>query len=207
MKKLKKKILVSVGLILAISMVFTSFTFAKPSLEKNNEKFEFFLWHTTNPLLTPDGGTTVIDLKVNPAWAVPNTPEVKVTHTYGEWILDPAGEHYVQIGATQYPIDPETGYEGFLYVQSTAITPTYSTINYRVYEKIMWGDGNYIELMANERASADTGAGPVPIFYASGTINGHGVINGQKVKISGIREGYIDMITFTFILDNVGTIQ
>ena len=82
-----------------------------------------------------------------------------------------------------------------------------SGTNYRVYEKIMWGDGNWIEIMANERAYAEDSGGPIPIFYASGTITGHGVIDGQSVKISGIREGVIDMGTMTFILDNVGTIQ
>ena len=34
-------------------------------------------------------------------------------------------------------------------------------------------------------------------FYASGTFNGHGVIDGQKVQVTGIREGFVDpMIGF-----------
>ena len=203
---MNKRIIVMITL-LVFSLMSTQIVMGKPSSEKNNEKFEFFLWHTTNPLLIPGGGSTIIDSKINPSWAIPETSDVKVTHNYGVWALDPVGENYIQIGNTQYPIDPVSGYEGFLYVQTTALSPTSSGINYRVYERIMWGDGNYIELMANERASSDTSAGPIPIFYASGTINGHGEIDGQQVKISGIREGYIDMDTVTFILDNVGTIQ
>jgi hypothetical protein len=204
---MKKIFLCVIATILVLSITLTPFALAKPSSEKNNPKFEYFLWHTTNPLVTPEGGSTITESKINPPWAVPETPDVKVTHNYGTWALDPLGENYIQIGETQYPIDPETGYEGSLYVQVTNLTPTSTGINYRVYEKIMWGDGNYIEIMANERASSDTSAGPIPIFYASGTINGHGVIDGQNVKISGIREGVIDMGTMTFILDNVGTIQ
>ena len=131
--------------------------------------------------------------------------EHAITHTYAQWTLEIGCEHYVQIGSTKYDIDPETGYEGYLYVQSVK-SASGSALNYRVYEKIMWGSDNYIELMANERATAKMVEGSLE-FYASGTITGKGVVDGQSVKISGIREGFIDYVTLDFILDNVGLLQ
>jgi len=204
MKRINK-ILSIVLLVVLMSVPLLSTVQAKPSEDKNNPKFMDFMWYTTNPLDNV-GGTTPIDVMTNPPWADPEGSDVIVTHTYGEWILDPAGTHYVQIGTDQYTIDPETGYEGFLYVQTNALTDTLTGINYRVYEKIMWGDGNYIEIKANERATMDTSVFP-PIFYASGTISGHGMVDGQNVQISGVREGYIDWSIATFVLENYGTIQ
>jgi hypothetical protein len=43
----------------------------------------------------------------------------------------------------------------------------------------MWGDDNYLEIMCLERAYYDFTV--PPFFYASGTFNGHGEIDGQKV--------------------------
>lgn len=64
------------------------------------------------------------------------------------------------------------------------------------YEKIMWEDGNYIDIKCLERAHYDL-TGPIPEFYASGTFSGHGVVDGQKVQVTGIREGFVDpMIGF-----------
>lgn len=206
---MNKKIVISFTVFLAIAMMLTPFASAKPSADKNNPKFMDFMWYTTNPIEPPTvpavGGSTPIDVKTNPPWADPEGSDIIVTHTYAEWNLDPAGTHYVQIGSTQYPIDPETGYEGFLYVQANTVTETLSGINYRVYEKMMWDD-NYIEIMANERATMDT-SGPLPVFYASGTFRGNGIVDGQKVQVMGVREGYIDWSIFTFILENAGTIQ
>ena len=204
MNEIRREILLVATIFLLVAIIATPLVVAKPGAEKNNDKFMDFVWYTTNPLFPPDvGGTTVINAKTNPAWA--EGSDVIVTHTYGEWFLDPAGEHYVEIGNSQYPIDPVTGYEGFLYVQSVAFSETYTGLNYRVYEKIMWDD-NYIEIMANERATADTST-PIPVFNAAGTFSGHGVVDGQNVQVMGIREGYIDLVAGAFILENSGTIQ
>ena len=43
-------------------------------------------------------------------------------------------------------------------------------------------------------------------FYASGTFNGHGVIDGQKVQVTGIREGFVDPM-IGFVLECYGTIR
>jgi hypothetical protein len=173
---------------------------AKPSAEKNNPKFLSFVWHSENGASTPE------EVMTNPPWA--EAGEIIVTHSQAVWNLNPAGDNYVQIGEESasnppIPIDAVTGYEGILYVQSVAHSPTYSTLNYRVYEKIMWGD-NYIEIMCLERASLDL-SGPFPVFYASGTFNGHGEIDGQKVQVMGIREGSVQAVGF--VLECTGTIQ
>jgi hypothetical protein len=59
--------------------------------------------------------------------------------------------------------------------------------------------------MSLERASYELIAG-VMEFYASGTFNGHGVIDGQKVQVTGVREGYFDPL-IGFVLDCYGTIR
>ena len=200
---MNKKILIIAVLVLTITILATPLASAKPSDEKNNDKFKDFVWYTTNPLLDDVGGSTPIDVMTNPAWA--EGSDVKVTHTYAEWILDPLGENYIQIENKQYQIDPETGYEGYLYVQAVTFSETFTGLNYRVYEKIMWDD-NYIEIMANERATADTST-PIPVFNAAGTFSGHGVVDGQNVQVMGTREGNIDLATMSFILENSGTIQ
>ena len=64
----------------------------------------------------------------------------------------------------------------------------------------MWDD-NYIEIMCLERASYDENG-----FYASGTFNGHGVVDGQKVQVTGIREGFVDP-SIGFVLECYGTIR
>jgi hypothetical protein len=43
-------------------------------------------------------------------------------------------------------------------------------------------------------------------FYASGTFNGHGMIDGQKVQVTGIREGFVDPM-IGFVLECYGTIR
>jgi hypothetical protein len=83
-------------------------------------------------------------------------------------------------------------------------------MNYRVYETIRWGDGNFIEIMCLERAEMeilgfDPVTGPIVDFYASGTFSGHGEINGQKVQVTGIREGSFQPIGF--VLECYGTIR
>jgi hypothetical protein len=143
--------------------------------------------------------------KINPPWAEPNSPEMKVSHGHSVWNLNPAFSNYVQIGEDDpIPIDAVTGYEGELYVVNVVTGPASGNLNYRVYEKIMWEDDNYIEIMCLERGTYDL-SGPIPEFYASGTFNGHGVIDGQKVQVTGIREGSFQAIGF--VLECFGTIR
>ena len=198
---MNKKILVIALDFIFLAMLAAPLVSAKPTSAANNPKSISFLWHSEN------GASTPVDVMTNPPWA--EGDEVIVTHTQAVWNLNPAGNNYVQIGEESasnppIPIDAETGYEGTLYVQTVAHSPTLLLFNYRVYEKVMW-DCNYIEIMCLERASADL-SGPVPVFYASGTFNGHGVIDGQKVQVTGIREGFVDPM-IGFVLECYGTIR
>jgi hypothetical protein len=196
--EVSRKILGIAVVLMAVAMLATPLVSAKPSAEKNNPKFLSFLWHSEN-----GGHVEGMDVvKTNPPGAAPE--DVIVTHTYGVWELNDVFDNYVQIGDD----DPITiyadHYEGDLYVQAVATSPTSGALNYRVYDKIMWGDGNYIEIKCNERATFDM-SGPIPMFYASGTFNGHGVIDGQNVQVMGIREGFVAPVGF--VLECTGTIQ
>jgi hypothetical protein len=193
-----KKALALAVLLLVLPILAVMPVQAKPSAEKNNPKFLSFVWHSEN------GGSTIVESKTNPPWAEAGSPDIIVSHSLAVWNLNPLGNNYVQIGEEEpIPIDAVTGYEGILYVQSVVFSPTFVALNYRVYEKIMWGD-NYIEIMCLERASYDL-SGPIPVFYASGTFNGHGEIDGQKVQVMGIREGSFQAVGF--VLECTGTIQ
>jgi hypothetical protein len=193
-----------------LAMLATPLVSAKPTSAANNPKSISFLWHSEN------GGGPDPELKVNPPWAEEGSPDVKVTHGQRDWELNPDFNNYIQIGEESESNPPITiyadHYEGNLYVQSVAKSPTSSALNYRVYEKIMWGDDNYIEIMCLERANmeilgVDPGTGlPIVDFYASGIFSGHGVVDGQKVQVTGIREGsFVPMIGF--VLECYGTIR
>ena len=220
--KMNKKLLEFALAFIFIVILATPLVSAKPTSAANNPKSISFVWHSENGAGTPvEGG-----LKINPPWAIPIdpdsippvlSPDTKVTYGISTWDLNPAGNNYVQIGEESasnppIPISAETGYEGTRYVKSLYRTPTHSLLNYRVYEKIMWGEGNYIDIMCNERATAELiGFDPVtmdPIidFHASGTFVGQGVIDGQKVQVTGVREGYFDPM-IGFVLDCYGTIR
>jgi hypothetical protein len=216
MRDINRRIVLVTVLLFAAAMLVTPFAIAKPTSAANNPKSISFLWHSENGASTPiEGG-----LKVNPPWAIPIdpdaippvlSPDTKVTYGISTWDLNPAGNNYVQIGEESasnppIPISAETGYEGTLYVKSLYRTPTHSLLNYRVYEKIMW-DGNYIEIMCLERANLEILPDPPYFnFYASGTFNGHGVIDGQKVQVTGIREGSTQE-GIGFVLECYGTIR
>jgi len=183
----------------------------KPTSATNNPKSISFMWHSENGMSVPvEGG-----LKINPPWAEiidpgppPVIPDAKVTHTISSWSLNPAGDNYVQLGDNDpIPIAAdETGYEAELHVQSQYKTPTHMLMNYRVYEKVMWGDGNYIEIMCLERANLEIlQSPPFFSFYASGIFSGHGVIDGQKVQVTGVREGSQQAVGF--VLECYGTIR
>jgi hypothetical protein len=195
-REVNKKVLLIAVALMAVAMLATPLVSAKPSAAKNNDKFLSFVWHSEN------GASTPTESKTNPPWA--EAGDIIVSHGEAVWTLNPSGNNYVQIGDDPpIPIDAVTGYEGILYVQTVAKSPTFVALNYRVYEKIMWGD-NYIEIMCLERASYDL-SGPFPVFYASGTFNGHGEIDGQKVQVMGIREGSFQAVGF--VLECTGTIQ
>jgi hypothetical protein len=181
-------------------MLATPLVAAKPTSAANNPKSVSFMWHSENGAGTPVEGYP----RVNPPWAEPETPEVKVSHGHAVWHLNGTFSNYVQIGeGLEITIDAETGYEGELYVVNIITGPASGSLNYRVYEKIMWGDDNYIEIMCLERGTYDMIAGE---FYASGTFKGHGVIDGQKVQVTSIREGsFVPLIGF--VLECYGTIR
>jgi hypothetical protein len=212
---LNKKLLGFTLAFIFIAMLAAPLVSAKPTSAANNAKSTSFMWHSESGQSTPvEGG-----LKINPPWAEildpgppPVIPDAKVTHGISTWSLNPLFSNYVQIGEDDpIPIDAETGYEGTLYVQTVAHSPTLSLLNYRVYEKVMW-DGNYIEIMCLERATLELILDPEGTvigynFYASGTFNGHGVIDGQKVQVTGIREGFFDPTIPAFVLECSGTIR
>jgi hypothetical protein len=211
--EVKQKILGFTLAFVFLAMLAAPLVSAKPTSAANNSKAVSFMWHSENGMSIPG------ESKINPPWAEiddpgypPVYPEAKVTHGIASWALNPAGNNYVQIGEDpEITIEAETGYEGTLYVQSQYRTPTHALMNYRVYEKMMWGDGNYIEIMCLERANmeilgVDPGTGmPIVDFYASGTFSGQGEIDGQKVQVTGIREGSFQAVGF--VLECYGTIR
>jgi hypothetical protein len=190
---MNKKVSVIALAFVFLSLLATPLVSAKPTSAANNPKSISFMWHSENGIGLPP------ETKINPPWA--EEGEVIVSHVQRDWELNPDGNNYVQIGEdAPITIDAVTGYEGKLYVQIVATSPTSGALNYRVYEKIMW-DGNYIEIMCLERASYDG-----LDFYASGTFSGHGVVDGQKVQVTGIREGFVDPM-IGFVLECYGTIR
>jgi hypothetical protein len=203
-KELNKKISGIVFSILTLALLVAP-VMAKPTSATNNSKSVSFVWYSSN------GGGTAMDVMTNPPWA--EGDEVIVTHSYVVWDLAPApiGNNYVQIGGdAPITIDAITGYEGDLYVQTVTKSPGFGQLNYRVYERIMWGEDNcnYIEIMCLERAYYEPSPDPPMYvhFYASGIFSGHGVIDGQKVQVTGIREGSFQM-GIGFVLECYGTIR
>lgn len=192
---MRKKLLAVFGILLVVSILTIPMVSAKPTSAANNSKAVSFMWYSEN------GGGPPPEGKTNPPWA--EEGEVIVSHMQRDWELNPEGTNYVQIGENApIPIDP-ADYEGHLYVQIVTKSPGIGALNYRVYEKIMW-DGNYIEIMCLERASYDM-TGPVPQFYASGIFTGQGEIDGQKVQVTGIREGILQPTGI--VLECYGTIR
>jgi len=198
---MRKKLLAVFGILFVVSILATPMVSAKPTSATSNPNSMSFMWHSENGIGLPP------EARTNPAWA--EGDEVIVSHTQRDWELNPEGINYVQIGEESVtnppiPIDAETGYEGHLYVQIVTKSPGVGALNYRVYEKVMWGDGNYIEIMCLERASYDM-TGPVPEFYASGIFSGIGEVDGQKVQVTGVREGIL--LPTGIVLECYGTIR
>ncbi|MEJ2244336.1 MAG: hypothetical protein P8X87_07430, partial [Candidatus Bathyarchaeota archaeon] len=208
---MNKKLLAIFGILCVISLLTVPMVSAKPTSAENNAKAVKFMWHSEN-------GISILDeVKINPPSAyqiAPGvfTPDTKVTHTISSWSLNDTepNANYVQIGDNDpIPILP-SNYDATLYVQSQYRTPTHRLMNYRVYETIEWGDGNFIEIKCLERANLEILLDPQGNligynFYASGTFSGHGVIDGQKVQVTGIREG--SQRDVGFVLECYGTIR
>ena len=182
-----------------LAMLAAPLVSAKPTSAANNSKAVSFMWHSEN------GWNDIFETRINPPWAEPDSPEQRVSHGKALWYLNPEANNYVQIGEeTPIPIDAETGYEGLISTNVQTPEPGVGAMNYMVYEKIMWGANNYIDIKCIERAHYDL-TGPIPEFYASGTFSGHGVIDGQNVQVTGIREGSFQAVGF--VLDCSGTIR
>jgi len=183
-----------------LAMLAAPLVSAKPTSAANNSKAVSFMWHSEN------GWNDIFETKINPPWAEPDSPEQRVSHGKALWYLNPEANNYVQIGEeTPIPIDAETGYEGLISTNVQIPEPGVGAINYMVYEKIMWGANNYIDIKCIERAHYDL-TGPIPEFYASGTFSGHGIVDGQKVQVTGVREGFFDPM-IGFVLECYGTIR
>ena len=183
-----------------LAMLAAPLVSAKPTSAANNPKSVSFMWHSEN------GWNTIFETKINPPWAEPESPDQRVSHGKALWNLTAEANNYVQIGEeSPIQIDDQTGYEGLIITQVSTKSPGVGAINYRVYEKVMWGDGNYIDIKCLERAHYDL-TGPIPEFYASGTFSGHGVVDGQKVQVTGVREGFFDPM-IGFVLECYGTIR
>ena len=196
---MNKKIIVFALAFVFLAMLAAPLVSAKPTSAANNPKSISFMWHSEN------GWNDIFETKINPPWAEPDSPEQRVSHGKAFWYLNPEANNYVQIGEeTPIPIDAETGYEGLISTNVQIPEPGVGAINYMVYEKIMWGASNYIDIKNIERAHYDMNAGE---FYASGTFSGHGVIDGQKVQVTGVREGYFDLTIMAFVLECYGTIR
>ena len=196
---MKQKILGFTLAFVFLAMLAAPLVSAKPTSAANNSKAVSFMWHSEN------GWNDIFETRINPPWAEPDSPEQRVAHAKAFWYLNPEANNYVQIGEeTPIPIDAETGYEGLISTNVQIPEPGVGAINYMVYEKIMWGANNYIDIKCIERAHYDL-TGPIPEFYASGTFSGHGVIDGQNVQVTGIREGSFQAVGF--VLECYGTIR
>lgn len=168
-----------------MAMLTVPFVAALPTQAANSNNFVSFVWHSQNVIQVNVEGYP----KVNPPWAVYPGPDVQIIHNQLAWLLNPSKPNYIQIGENSpITIDASTGYEGYSYIQTVVSSPTYQESNYRTYEKIMWSD-NYLDIMKVERAILDYGSGGPP-FSASGTFVGHGIIDGQKVQVTGVIHAY-----------------
>lgn len=185
---------------------------AKPSEDKNNDKFVSFVMHLEGGFSTPVEGCP----KINPPWAEEGSPDVKVSHTQAVWTLGGTND-YMQIGGDT-PIDldlDELNFYGYLIVQTVYHNPYdpveqdgFMAMNYRIYETITWDD-NFIEMESNEKVFFEQ-IGPSPYdwnVYGYGTFSGLGEIDGQKVQVMGVRHAGFDMSVMAFVVENTGTLQ
>ena len=197
-----KKAAMSMITAFAVMTIMTvPFVAALPTQSANSNNFVSFIWHSENGIQINDEGYP----EVNPPWAVNPGPDVQVIHNQFTWQLNPSKPNYIKIGeGSTITIDSITGYEGYGFIQTVVSSPTYQESNYRVYEKIMWSD-NYIEIMKTERATLDLGSGGPP-FSGSGTFVGHGIIDGQKVQVTGIVDAY-NTPPRNLMLDSIGVIR
>ncbi len=193
---MNKRLLGLATTLLVAMMIAVPLVYAKPTEAANSNNFLSFVWHQQGTI-----PTTVVHV-TDPPWATGT--DILVVHDEVVWHLNPNYANYIKIGDdSPIPINTVTGFEGYMYVQSRIISPTYSTLNYRVYEKMMWGD-NFIEIINLERGSKDTSSGKL-VFDISGIFTGTGVIDGQKVQVTGVRE--LSGTLPGFVVECTGTIR
>ncbi len=168
-----------VVLTLIVVLWATPFVYAKPTEAANSNNFLSFVWHSENG--------RQINLEGYPIYNPPGSTDsdAKVIFVQASWGLNPDKNNFIQIGDSSPIAIAAEDYEGYLFVQTVVFSSTYRESNYRTYETIMWGN-NYLEIMCNERATLDTTL--VPPFSGSGTFVGHGIIDGQKVQVTGVKE-------------------
>jgi hypothetical protein len=204
---MNRKIAMGFIVLIAVSILATPLVSAKPGEEKNNGRFDSFVMHLQG------GGST--DVEGYPIIS----PSGKITFTKAVWTLGGYND-YIKIGD-----DPEIYFDDDAFTNLLVVTvltktpfnpyypdgePGYVECNYRIYEKITWGDGNFIEMNSVERFFIEQ-IGPNPetdwSIGGSGTFSGYGEIEGQKVQLVGIREAGLDFTVFDFVVENTGTIQ
>ena len=187
---------------------------AKPGQTKNNEKFESFVMHLQGGVGNPIEGYPITN------------PNGKISFTKVVWTLGGYND-YIQIGdnendkqyffdddftnllcvkmLTKIPFNPE--YDP---VTNPDVEYGYLEWNYKIYEKVTWGDGNYVEMYTVERFFLEQiGTNPLSDWSlgGSGTFSGSGEIDGQKVQLVGVRHAGFDINVLDFVVENTGTIQ
>ena len=205
--------------ILVITLLATPLVSSKPGAEKRNPKFlnyalhiEFATtsddypseWSLNPPSLMDDMGDPPYDLSAIP-------PEAKVLFVDNRiWYLPtlpfPA-QRYVTIGDINIDLQPSDFYSlydvtwiygdgaGGFGVYKLETTVTFSSVEYT----------GTLTISSTEKTIVDMSQ---LAMIGQGTFVGHGVINGQKVMVSGEREVLIDL-TFVLppLMEEKGTIQ
>lgn len=204
---MNRKIAMIFVILMVVAVLTTPLVSAKPGEEKNNGKFESFVMHLQGGYSTEVEGYPIIG------------PSGKITFTKAIWTLGGYND-YIKIGDDPEIYFNDATFTNLLIVKVLTKTPFnldypngepgYVECNYRIYEKITWGENNFIETQSTERFFLEQ-IGPNPLadwnLGGSGTFSGHGEIDGQEVQIVGVREAGIDLTVFDFVVENTGTIQ
>ena len=196
---MNKKILVTVTLMLAITMLATPLVAAKPGAEKNNEDFLYFK-------LVPTGEAGAAEA-AEKMWRTPpgaTEDDFKTSHVRGGvWISGP--DLTLWVGDAVYPADDAlvTMEYAATFNADTVRTEEGLTTKVRVHDTItIYYDG--VELGTLELFIKSVGS---PSGY-SGTVVGHGTGAFEDVKISAIDTVYpisFDPLVLEFA--RVGTIK
>lgn len=216
---MNKKVLGIAVVLLAVAMLATPLVSAKPSAEKNNPKFLDFVlhvefavasdsypseWRLNPPSLMDDMGDPPYDLAAIPAeacvlfvknrmWVLPTLPfPVQRYVTIGDVNIDLQPSDFYCLYDVTWVYGDGAGGFGIYKLETTV------TINSPEYT-------GTIEISSTEKTIIDMSQ---LAMIGKGTFEGHGVINGQNVKVSGERNVMIDL-TFILppIMEEKGTIQ